>query len=454
VQATTNTKTSKNGENISVASAKTWAEEAKFIVLLVYIWLAFGLVLLFTSSVPLGTMDFGSPLYFVFRQLLWGALGLGVFYATCRVPLSFWFRWSNLFFFSVLALVVATRFIGAELNGASRWLILGPISIQPSEFAKPALVIHTAMLLERWPKMDFSNRALWIAITLALIGAVLVQPNLSMAVLLSVVLWLMAFIGGLPLSLLLTGIGAGAALAVYKISTTTYQLSRVEAFSNPFAQAQTGGYQLVQSLLAVGSGGWWGTGFGLSQQKANFLPYPYSDFIFAVFAEEFGLIGCLAFLCFLLLFLWSGLRFVLQLSAPKRVRLVAAGATLMMVTQSAIHIAVVIGAIPPTGMPLPLVSYGGSGLVATLLTAGLLVRAAREVCAAPILEAAERFKKQQMETENSHKQREPRAQMDAAYASAAASSIPMYTPSRAIRERRRARRKMQEDSVRRDRKPS
>jgi cell division protein FtsW len=442
VQATTNTKTSKNGENISVASAKGWAEEAKFVTLLVYIWLAFGLILLFTSSVPLGTMAYGNSLYFVFRQLLWGVLGLSVFFCTCRVPLSFWFRWSPLFFFSVLALVVATRFIGAELNGASRWLIFGPISIQPSEFAKPALVIHTALLLERWPKLDLSNRLVWTAITLAMIGAVLVQPNLSMAVLLSVVLWLMAFLGGLPLSLLLTGLGAGAALAVYKVSTTTYQLSRFEAFSDPFAQAQTGGYQLVQSLLAVGSGGWWGTGFGLSQQKANFLPYPYSDFIFAVFAEEFGLIGCFVFLCFLLLFLWSGLRFVLHLAAPKRVRLVAAGATLMMVVQSVIHIAVVAGAIPPTGMPLPLVSYGGSGLVASLLTAGLLVRAVREVRAAPVLEAAERFKKQQQAAQTP---------MAPAYAPVA-NSIPVYTPSRAIRDRRRARRN-QEDSVRRNRKP-
>jgi cell division protein FtsW len=453
VQATTNTKTSKNGENISVASAKNWAGEAKFIALLIYIWLAFGLVLLFTSSVPVATMAYGSPLYFVFRQALGILLGLGVFFFTCRVPLSFWFRWSPLFFFSVLALVTATHFIGTELNGASRWLILGPVSIQPSELAKPALVIHMALLLERWPKLDLANRALWTGSALALVGAVLVQPNLSMAVLLSAVLWLMAFIGGLPLSLLLSGLGAGAALAVYKVSTTPYQLSRFLAFLDPFAQAQTGGYQVVQGLLAVGSGGWWGTGFGLSQQKANFLPYPYSDFIFAVFAEEFGLIGCLAFLCFLLLFLWSGLRFVLRLAAPKRVRLVAAGATLMMVIQSVIHIAVVTGAIPPTGMPLPLVSYGGSGLVASLLTAGLLVRAVREVCAAPILEAAERFKAERFTKEQSYTGKEQRAARTAAYAPVD-NSIPVYMPSRAIRDRRRARQQTREDLVRRNRKPS
>jgi cell division protein FtsW len=150
------------------------------------------------------------------------------------------------------------------------------------------------------------------------------------------------------------------------------------------------------------------------------------------------LIGCLAFLCFLLLFLWSGLRFVLHLAAPKRVRLVAAGATLMMVIQSVIHIAVVTGAIPPTGMPLPLVSYGGSGLVASLLTAGLLVRAVREVCAAPILEAAGRFTKEQ-----SYIGREQKAARTPAYAPVD-SSIPVYTPSRAIRDRRRARQQTRE----------
>jgi len=188
----------------------------------------------------------------------------------------------------------------------------------------------------------------------------------------------MAFAGGLPLIWLVGSVAGAAGVVAYRISSTPYQLKRLLSFLDPFAQADGSGYQVVQSLLAIGSGEGWGVGFGLSAQKVKFLPYPYSDFIFAVFAEEFGLAGVIGFLIFLGIFAWTGLRLSTRFSAPRPVRLLAFGCTMLLVVQSLMHVGVVTGLLPPTGMPLPLVSYGGSAVWAALITCGLLVRAARE----------------------------------------------------------------------------
>ncbi len=173
-----------------------------------------------------------------------------------------------------------------------------------------------------------------------------------------------------------TAIG-GMLLAFASISVRAYQKRRILSFLNPWDDPTGNGYQLVQSLLAVGSGGIWGTGFGLSQQKLFFLPIQYTDFIFAVFAEEFGFIGCLLLL--LLLLVYATLALLVAFNARNAVyRLVAIGAMILMVGQSLLNMGVATGALPTTGLPLPLISYGGNSMIASLFVAGLLIRVARE----------------------------------------------------------------------------
>ncbi len=352
--------------------------EASTLETLIYGWLIFGLVILYSASLPEGVKLYQQPLHFVGLQLVWVVIGLACFQIIIRLPLSFWWRWSPLFFIGVFVAVLLARFTGVSLNGAARWIALGPFNIQPSEFAKPMLVLQTTWVLNRWPRLPSWARTGWCLALLGLVGAVLAQPSLSMASLMLCVLGLMIFMSGFPLPWLGGLLLVGAPFLTLKVATTNYQTSRLTAFVDPFAHAQGSGFQVVQSILAIASGGLWGVGFGMSSQKVGTLPYPYSDFIFAVFAEEFGLVGVLAFLSFLVVFTWTGLQLSLRPSTPRPIGLLALGTTLMLVIQSLLHLAVVTSSVPPTGMPLPLVSYGGSGLVAALVTAGLLVRCARE----------------------------------------------------------------------------
>ncbi|AGY58259.1 FtsW/RodA/SpoVE family cell cycle protein [Gloeobacter kilaueensis] len=361
-----------------------WAAEARLLVVLTLCWLGFGLLVLFSASLPVGVLQYGDGLRFLIRQALAAAVGLGLLAWLCRTRLDRLFSLALPVFVVLAAMVwlVKVPGIGVELNGARRWIDLGPLSLQPSELIKPFLLLLAAPIIASWRQLPNPRRLMALAGAALAVGGVLMQPDLGTAALMGLVLWLMAFIGGIPLGGLLAVLVGGGAVAVWKVSNTAYQMGRVTAFLDPWQVARAEGYQLVQSLIAVGSGGIQGTGYGLSAQKASFLPYPYSDFIFSVFCEEFGLIGSVAFVLFLLLFLVVGLRVAVRCAEPSR-RLLAAGSTLILVGQAFLHIAVVIGAVPPKGIPLPLVSYGGSGLIASLLCCGLLIRTAREMNLAP-----------------------------------------------------------------------
>lgn len=357
-----------------------WPAEARLLLTLTLGWMGFGLLVLFSASLPVGMLQYGDGLRFFIRQALTAVVGLGLLWAVCQMRIEGLFRLAVLLFLPLLALVLLVKVpgIGAELNGARRWIQLGPFSLQPSELIKPCLLVLAASILPQWHHLPARARYLSLAGVGIALGGILLQPDLGTTALLCIVLWLVAYAGGFRLWQLLLVMVGGVGVAVFKIANTAYQRDRILAFLDPWKSADAEGYQLVQSLLAVGSGGATGTGFGLSAQKISLLPYPYSDFVFAVFCEEFGLIGSLAFIIFLLVFFAVGMRVALKAVDPSR-RLLAAGSTLLLVGQSFLHIAVVIGAVPPKGIPLPLVSYGGSGLLASLLCCGLLIRAAIEM---------------------------------------------------------------------------
>jgi cell division protein FtsW len=211
---------------------------------------------------------------------------------------------------------------------------------------------------------------------LILLG-ILAQPNLSTTALCGMTIWFIALAAGIPYKYLGGTAFGGVLLALLSISIKEYQRKRIMSFMNPWADATGDGYQLVQSLLAVGSGQTWGAGFGLSQQKLFYLPIQDTDFIFAIFSEEFGFVGGILLLLMLAIFATLGLIIALK-SKNLTSKLVAIGVVVVMVGQSLLHIGVTTGALPTTGLPLPMFSYGGNSMVASLLSSALLIRVARE----------------------------------------------------------------------------
>lgn len=361
-------------------SRDPWNAEARWLRWLTLIWLVLGLLMLFSASYPVAQRITGDGLYFFKRQLLWAGLGLGCFWALVRIPLRRWFPWAGILCLLGVGLVWATQVpgLGVSRLEASRWLDLKVIPvIQPSELLKPLLVLQGSWIFGRWFHHPLWFRILWVVIfAFALLG-ILAQPNLGTTAICGLTLWAMAWTAGIPAFTLLATAGLGILAAVVSILSKDYQRRRILAFLDPWGNAQGDGYQLVQSLLAIGSGGLWGKGYGLSQQKLFYLPIQYTDFIFSVYAEEFGLAGSLFFLGLLTFYTLLGWR-VMGRCRELTIRLVACGCLMFLVGQSLMNIGVVTGILPTTGVPLPLFSHGGSSILAGLITAGLLVRAARE----------------------------------------------------------------------------
>lgn len=354
-----------------------WPAEARLLLGMVALWCLLGLAVLGSASWWVAAREMGDATYYLKRQALWLIASWGLLYLGLRINLRRWLRLAAPALLIGTLLIALTLVIGSTVNGASRWLVIGPIQIQPTELIKPFLVLQGASLFSHWNRIANDQKVIWLGVFAVTLGLILKQPNLSTASLCGILLWLMALGSGLPMWAMLGSAGAGLAVAVASIAKNDYQRDRVISFLNPWKDAQGDGYQLVQSLLAIGSGGLWGEGFGLSTQKLQYLPIQSTDFIFAVFAEEFGYVGCLVLLLFLLLFGFVGLRVALSCRSNQQ-RLVALGCTTLLVGQSILNIAVASGAMPTTGLPLPMISYGGNSLLSSLLTAGLLLRCSLE----------------------------------------------------------------------------
>jgi len=357
-----------------------WSAEARWLRWLTFLWLGIGLLVLFSASYSVSIAERGYGLHYVLIQMLWVGVGLVVFNRIVHTSLDQLLKLSGTVLLIVLGLVCLTLIpaLGVTVNGATRWLPLGPFMIQPSELIKPCLVLQGARLFGRWHQLSWRTRLTWLSIFVTVLAVILVQPNLSTAAVCGLTLWLIALASGMPYRYItMTALG-GSMAAVVSVSIKTYQRQRIVSFLNPWADPGNQGYQLIQSLLAIGSGGLWGQGFGLSQQKLYSLPIQYTDFIFAVFAEEFGFMGCLVLLLLLAVYASTAMVVALRLTQPLH-QLVAVGATVVLVGQSLLNMGVATGVLPTTGLPFPMLSYGGSSMVASLAAAALLVRAAREI---------------------------------------------------------------------------
>lgn len=346
--------------------------------------LAMGLVVLYAASFYNAQDKSGGALSEVVSQLQGVALGAAAMIFISRLDYRVFQNpriYLGLLGLSlVLLALVAIPGIGRMLNGSRRWLKLGPVSFQPSEMAKYAMILFMANALSN-PKRDIKKMLTgWLplfAVPGVMFLLILKQPNLSTAgsiVIVAVVMVMLA--GARPLHLGLMGV-VGAAVGMAYAWSEPYRRARLLSFTDPFAKLSNEGYQLSQSLLAFGSGGWFGMGLGRGRQKYAFLPYPESDFIFAVVGEDLGFVGCIAVILMFCAFIFFGLRVAMR--CPNRFgSLLAGGITAMIGIQCVMNMMVVIGLMPTTGLPLPLFSAGGTSISIIMAAVGILLSISRQ----------------------------------------------------------------------------
>ncbi|HET7226831.1 MAG TPA: putative lipid II flippase FtsW [Candidatus Eisenbacteria bacterium] len=342
---------------------------------------ALGVVMVYSSSAILGLTRYQDPHYFLSRQLLRAALGVVALLVFSRLDLK---RLKSasvplLAIAAVLLMVVVA--VGHVAKGASRWLKLGFLSLQPTDLARLAAVVFLAWWLERHPPAE-RGFARGVLVPLAFVGVVaglvLLQPNLSSAGLLGATGFLMIYLAGARVRHLLVPVAGGVAVVLVMLRLHPYELVRVRSFLDFLVhgtlQARGSGWQLDQSLIAIGSGGWFGRGLGGGLQKYLFLPEAHTDFIFSIFVEELGVVGAITLLAAFAMLLWRGMRTTVRAADDPFRFLLAGGLTLQIGLYALANLAVATGLAPTTGLPLPFVSYGGSALLVNLAMAGLLYR--------------------------------------------------------------------------------
>ncbi len=356
-----------------------WTFEARLLRWLTFTWLFLGLIILFSASYPVALDEVGNGWYYFVRQSGWILAGLLASKYIVQIPIKTLLKYSPFCYGLVLILIFATILgLGENVNGAERWLRFGAVTIQPSEFLKPLIVLQSAIVFAGWQRKSWFERGMWLFIFAISLVAILLQPNLSTTSLCGITFWLMALAAGLPL-VQLGGVGILGLLGGFiSININSYQMARITSFRDPWADPQGVGYQLVQSLLAIGSGKIWGLGFGMSQQKLFYLPIQYTDFIFAVFSEEFGFVGAIALILFIMFYATIALIVALKSTHPIN-RLVALGVMILLTGQSLLNIGVATGTLPTTGLPFPMLSYGGSSVTSSILLTALLIRVAIEL---------------------------------------------------------------------------
>merc|ERR1711991_387793 len=347
-----------------------WPYEAKILITLIGIWSILGIFILGSSSWWVASREMGNWAYFLKKQIIWTIPGIGLFYFVLNTNIRNLLKFSRIIFFILFFLILLTNITGITVNGSSRWLVLGNLRMQPSELIKPFLILESSNLFAHWNLIKNDKKLISIFSFGLLILLILKQPNLSTASLTGILFWVMGLCGGVKFSSLFSVASFGFITGCISILNNEYQKLRVTSFINPWKDQQESGFQLVQSLLAIGSGGLFGQGFGLSIQKLQYLPFVYTDFIFAIFAEEFGLLGCTLFLGFLAVFSYISLRIALK-CRNNYTKLVAIGSGVLLTGQSIMHIAVATGSMPTTGLPLPFISYGGNSLIASFFIAGM-----------------------------------------------------------------------------------
>jgi len=347
--------------------------------------LVLGLIMVLSASSVRSYVDYSSPYYIFRKQVLWVALGLPALWLGLRLRPRAYRRlaYPLLLVAGLLTVLVLVPGIGVTVRGSTRWLDLGPLWVQPSELAKVGLALWGADLLVRKRRLLHQWKHLLVPllpVAIVLFALVMLEPDLGTTLCMVIVVFSLLLFVGAPVRLFV-GLCAGMlAMVGLLIAVEPYRMARITSFLNPFKDPMGSGYQAVQGLYSLASGGWWGVGLGGSSGKWN-VPNAYTDYIFAIIGEELGLIGAVLVLALFAVFGYAGIRIALRNVDPF-VRLVAGAVTMWLVGQAAINMGYVVGLLPVTGVPLPLISFGGTSLVLTMFLVGMLASFARHEPAA------------------------------------------------------------------------
>lgn len=340
-----------------------------------------GLVMVFSASAVMARERFGSPYAFLSKQLIWAVAGLMAMVVTMRVDYRRYKSPALVFsFIGVTTLLLISVFFLDRSHNTHRWIHAGGFSFQPSELAKPVLILFLAYFLEsRTRTMDDVRNTIAPAATpiLVFLGLIVLEPDLGTAIACAGIAACILYVAGLRMRYFGYALAASLPVLYILIFHVAWRRDRILAFLNPYADRQKSGFHIIQSLIAVGTGGITGLGLMEGKQKLFYLPEPHTDFIFAVTAEELGLVGSLFVVTLFAIFLWRGMRASWR-TEDMFGRYLAVGVTSMVVMQAFINISVVLGMMPTKGIPLPLVSYGGSSLFVTLACIGVLLNITKQ----------------------------------------------------------------------------
>jgi cell division protein FtsW len=350
-----------------------------------------GIVMVYSASAVMAMQRFQNPYLFLVKQLAWALIGLAalpivmrVDYRNYRQPAVIWTA------LGVVGLALVAVLFAPRVNGATRWIGLGPLGIQPSELAKIAVILFMAALLERrMERIDEVGYSLLpIGIVLGgVVGLVLAEPDLGTAACIVMIAAMMVFAAGISYRYLIGLMLAGVPAVYFLVATSDYRMRRVTAFLDPWADPLGDGWQMIQSMIAVGTGGVFGRGLMGGVQKLFYLPEPHNDFIYSVIGEELGLIGTTLVLACFCVIAWRGLRTAVR--APDRFgAFLAIGLTTMVAFQAFFNISVVLGLLPPKGIPLPFVSAGGSSLLINLMGMGILLNVSQHASPSHVVTTA------------------------------------------------------------------
>lgn len=358
--------------------------EGGAVLLISTLLVSLGLVMVYSASSVMAQAQGLAPHHFLLRQMSGALVGLvGLIVAAQldyrRLRELAWPILAGAVILLLLVVLPGTESMAPRANGARRWLLLGPVGIQPSEVAKLAVIIWTAHLaVKKQDRLRSLSQGLlpFLLVWGAVAGLVLLQPDLSTATLIIVLAALVAYAGGArPGHFVVLGVAA-LPLVWNQVTRVIYRMERIQAFLNPGSDLSDLGYQINQSLIALGSGGVLGVGFGRGQQKFGFLPEPHNDFILAMIGEEWGFVGLALLTALFVAFALIGYR-VARGAADLFGSLLALGVTNLVVLQAFLHMAVNLALVPPTGLTLPFISYGRSSLIVSLTAAGILMSVAR-----------------------------------------------------------------------------
>jgi cell division protein FtsW len=340
-----------------------------------------GLVMVFSASAVMARERFGSEYAFLSKQLVWAVAGLAAMVVTMRIDYRRYKHPALVFsLMGFTTLLLISVFFLDRSHNTHRWIHAGGFSFQPSELAKPILILFLAYFLESRAKSidDVRNTLLPAAAPVVVcLGLIVLQPDLGTAIACAGIAACILCVAGMRMRYFGYSFAASLVPLYFLIFHVSFRRARILAFLNPYADSQKTGFHIIQSLIAVGTGGVTGTGLMEGKQKLFYLPEPHTDFIFAVTAEELGLVGALFVVALFAIFLWRGMRASWR-TEDLFGRYLAVGITSMVVLQAFINISVVLGLMPTKGIPLPLVSYGGSSLFVTLACVGVLLNITKQ----------------------------------------------------------------------------